>query len=199
MIPAAFAWPLFTNRAYACDTTLPATCTKANNMGWRYIWYGCGGLILLMSMARVLVIRLKETPKFLLGQNKDELVVSNLQGIAQKYNRPCSLTLEQLKACGPVISAHRSGLAEVWIHIRGLFATRKLGISTCLIWFSWLLIGLAYPLFYVFLPQYLESRGAKTGAGGPDKVWRNYFITNLVSIVGPIIAGYLCTTRLGRR
>lgn len=168
-------------------------------MGWRYIWYGCGGLILLMSMARVLVIRLKETPKFLLGQNKDELVVSNLQGIAQTYNRPCSLTLEQLKACGPVISAHRSGLGEVWIHIRGLFTTRKLGISTCLIWFSWVLIGLAYPLFYVFLPQYLESRGAKTGAGGPDKVWRNYFITNLVSIVGPIIAGYLCTTRLGRR
>lgn len=168
-------------------------------MGWRYIWFGCGGLILLMSIARITVIRLKETPKFLLGQNKDETVISTLREIADRYNRPCDLTLEQLQACGKVMSSHSSGLGESWIHVKGLFVTKKLALSTCLIWFSWTLIGLAYPLFYTFLPQYLQSRGAQIGAGGPNEVWRNYFITNLVSIVGPIIAGFLCQTRLGRR
>jgi len=199
LFPAAFAWPLFSNPKYTCDATLPALCTRANNMGWRYIWFGNGGLILLMSIARVTVVRLKETPKFMLGQGKDEEVVANLQGIAKKYNRPCSLTVEQLAACGTITSAHSGGLGETWIHVKGLFATRKLGISTLLIWFSWTLIGLAYPLFYVFLPQYLASRGAKTGAGSEYAVWRNYFISNSVSVFGPVLAGWMCTTRLGRR
>ena len=200
LFPAAFAWPLFSDSRFACDPDLPELCTKSNNMGWRYIWFGNGGLILLMSIARVTVIRLNETPKFMLGEGKDADVVANLQGIAKRYNRPCDLTIEQLTACGTITSAHRKGpLAETWVHIRGLFVTKKLGLSTSLIWFSWTLIGLAYPLFYVFLPQYLASRGAETGAGSQAEVWRDYFISNTIGIFGPILAGYMCTTPLGRR
>ena len=47
------------------------------------------------------------------------------------------------------ISAHASkkfSFNEVWMHLKGLFATKKLGFSTILIWWSWTLIGLAYPL-----------------------------------------------------
>lgn len=137
LFPAAFAWPLFSDSRFSCDPNLPETCTRANNQGWRYVWYGCGGLILLMSIARVTVIRLRETPKFLLGEGKDEEVVKGMQDMAKKYGRDCDLTLEQLQACGTVSSAHRSGLAETWFHIKGLFVTKKLGLSTGLIWFSW--------------------------------------------------------------
>lgn len=168
-------------------------------MGWRYVWFGCGGLILVMSIARVTVIRLRETPKYLLGQGKDEEIVTNLQYIAKRYNRRCDLTLQQLTSCGKVTQTRGKGLTESWFHIRGLFLTKKLGFSTCMIWFSWTLIGLAYPLFYVFLPQYLASRGAKTGAGSQNAIWRDYFISNAVGIFGPILAGWMCTTRLGRR
>ena len=189
LFPGAFAWPLFTNIKYACDTTLPESCIYENNKGWRYVWYGCGALVLAMSIARITVVRLRETPKFLLGEGKDEQIVETLQYLAKRYNRPCDLTVEQLSACGTVTSAHRSGLGESWIHIKGLFVTKKLGLSTCLIWFSWLLIGLAYPLFYVFLPQYLASRGANTGAGSPSAVWRDFFISNVAGIFGPILAG----------
>lgn len=97
-----------------------------------------------MSIARITIIRLRETPKFLLGEGKDEEVVKTFQDLSTKYNRPCSLTLAQLTACGTVNSAHkgkRYGFGEVAVHVRGLFATRRLGYSTCLIWFSWLLIG----------------------------------------------------------
>jgi hypothetical protein len=58
-----------------------------------------------MSLARIFVIRLKETPKFLVGEGKDAEVIENLRSIADKYNRPCSLTLEQLEACGENRSA----------------------------------------------------------------------------------------------
>lgn len=94
-----------------------------------------------MSVLRVTVINLKETPKFLLGQNRDEEVVETLQAIATKYNRPCSLTVEQLEACGTTLTTHTKGSkkniisgGEIWIHLKGLFLTRKLALSTCLIW-----------------------------------------------------------------
>lgn len=157
-----------------------------------------------MSMLRVTVIRFHETPKFSLCRNDDAHVVATLNTIAKKYNRPFSLTVAQLEACGTVHSAHssssRASWAELAVHYRGLFMTRTGGLSTALVWVSWALIGLAYPLFYIFLPEYLASRGADFGQPSPYITWRNYAITNSCGIPGPIIAGFLCRTRyLGRR
>lgn len=62
-------------------------------------------------------------------------------------------------------------------------------------------LGLAYPLYNVFLPQYLRSRGAETGDGSPSTTWRNYTLTNFSGIWGPVLAGYMCSSRWfwGRR
>jgi hypothetical protein len=101
----------------------------------------------------VTVIRLNETPKYLLAKGYDEEVVECFQKIAKKYDRPCSLTLEQLQDCGHIKSTYggsRYGFAEFMAHLRGLFQTKRLGISTSLIWLSWTLIGLAYPLVSLF-------------------------------------------------
>jgi hypothetical protein len=99
---------------------------------------------MVLSVLRVTVIRLKETPKFLLAKGQDQEVVNTFNYIAKKYNRHCSLTIEQLEACGPIKSTYgksRYGFSEFVAHLRGLFATKKLGISTGLIWLSWTLIG----------------------------------------------------------
>jgi hypothetical protein len=156
-----------------------------------------------MSILRITVIRLKETPKFLVGEGRDLEAVETLQFIAQKYNRPCSLTFEQLQACGS-ISQHREGkskwsLGEVTVHLKGLFSTKRIGISTSLIWLSWVLIGLAYPLYNVFLPQYLASRSAEFGQTSAYITWRNYTLVNFSGIWGPVLAGWMCQTRLGRK
>ncbi len=173
-------------------------------MGWRYVFWSCGGVVFVMSILRVTVIRLQETPKYLLARGQDELVIENLHGIAKRYNRPCSLTLEHLRACGDtnIKETHAKRLcsaAEIAVHFRGLFATKKIGLSTGLIWLSWMLIGLAYPLFQVFLPTYLASRGAKFGVLSNFITWRNYAFVNVSSIFGPVLAGFLARTRLGRR
>lgn len=127
------------------------------------MWFTNGALIFLLSILRITVIRLRETPKYLVGEGRDAEVVDTLQFIAKKYNRPCSLTIEDFQACGVTGSYLRRGSGaahakskfsfdEVGVHLTGLFSTKKLALSTSLIWFSWLLIGLAYPLFNVFLP-----------------------------------------------
>lgn len=157
-----------------------------------------------MSIARLTVIRLKETPKFLVGEGRDAECVETLQFIANKYNRPCSLTLEKMSACGTIdksatVGRNKWGLGGVWGHIKGLYSSRKIGISTTLIWLSWTLIGLAYPLYNVFLPKYLESRGAQFGQPSPYITWRNYTLVNFSGIWGPVLAGWMCGTRLGRK
>jgi hypothetical protein len=173
-------------------------------MGWRYVWYANGALVLAMSILRITVIRLKETPKFLVGEGRDEQLVKLLQGIAKKYNRECGLTLEKLEACNalqdqtrPSVTARpksKFSLVAIGSHLRGLFETRKIGLSTTLIWFSWFLIGLAYPLFNVFLPVYLETRGTKFNDGKPSTQWRNYTIVNACGIFGPLLAGAMCNS-----
>ncbi|KAL2784019.1 major facilitator superfamily domain-containing protein, partial [Aspergillus keveii] len=208
LIAGLFAWAFMPN--YSCADA--ASCTRDNNQGWRYVWYTSGAFVFVLSILRVTVVRLEETPKFLVSEGKDEKVVSVLQNIARKYNRPCSLTVERLSACGVTRTrnSNTSGskkswkiisLTELTFHLRGLYATKKMGLSTTLIWFSWLLIGLAYPLFNVFLPQYLASRGAQFGEDSPYITWRNYAITNMCGIFGPILAGYMCRSRWfwGRR
>ncbi|KAI4853046.1 hypothetical protein E4T44_01083 [Aureobasidium sp. EXF-8845] len=217
LVAGLFSWAFLPG--YSCATA--ATCTRANNMGWRYVWFANGALVFVMSLARIFVIKLKETPKFLVGEGNDAEVVETLQFLAKRYNRPCSLTLDQLEACGESRSASAircgsiltlcSGSTshsklktlpkEIGMHCRGLFATRRMGFSTSLIWFSWLLIGLAYPLYNVFLPTYLATRGAQFGEQSQSIYWRNYAIANLCSIPSPILAGFMCRSRFfwGRR
>ena len=116
--------------------------------GWRYVWYASGALVFVMSVLRITVINLRETPKYLLGQGRDADVVELLQWLAHKYHRSCSLTLAELESCGVIISSHSGQMfsfGEFKMHLRGLFLTKAIGVSTVMIWFSWTLIGLAYP------------------------------------------------------
>ena len=64
-----------------------------------------------------------------------------------------------------------------------------------------LLIGLAYPLYNVFLPIYIRTRGAQLGGLSDSEIWRNYAISNLSSIPSPILAGFMCKSKFfwGRR
>lgn len=120
-----------------------------------------GALMFVMSILRVLVVRLPETPKFLVTSGREEELVSMLRDLASKHGRTCSLTVAQLHACGSV-SGSEEGVTlqskgrhigkRLLGHLKGLFSTRKLALSTCLTWLSWALIGLGYPLFFLYLP-----------------------------------------------
>ncbi|CZT07596.1 related to synaptic vesicle transporter SV2 (major facilitator superfamily) [Rhynchosporium agropyri] len=208
-IAGFIAWGFLPPAKWSCSNPFDegglriSTCHKADNMGWRYVMYTSGAMVFVMSVARITVIRLKETPKYLLGEGKDEQLVADLQAMAARYNRPCSITVEILAACGKINSAHgksKFSISEITVHFRGLFLTKTLGLSTSLIWLSWTLIGLAYPLLYVFLSTYLASRGADFGVLSNYETWRNYALVNVSSIPGPMLAGWMCNWRfLGRK
>ncbi|KAF2856518.1 membrane transporter [Plenodomus tracheiphilus IPT5] len=211
LIAGFFAWAFLPNFSCQDPAIYPdaAPCTRANNQGWRYVWYSSGALVLIMSILRITIIRLKETPKFLVGEGRDAECVDTILYIANKYNRPCSLTLEKMQVCGTiddrgVSRGQKRGkwsgfVGQIGLHIKSLYATKRIGISTTLIWLSWTTIGLAYPMYNVFLPAYLSSRGASFGEPSPYTTWRNYTLVNFSGIWGPVLAGWMCGTRLGRK
>ncbi|KAF4471760.1 major facilitator superfamily transporter [Fusarium albosuccineum] len=194
------AWGFMTQSRWNCSAN--DNCGWSNNAGWRYVMFTCGALVFVLSVLRVTVIRLVETPKYLLANGRDADLVTYYQDQARKYNRPCSLTLDNLRACGQTRLKQREEktfiFSDIKGHVQGLFVSRKTTLSTILIWVSWAIMGLAYPLFYVFLPAYLSTR-VPGKAVSQFETYRNLTLTTVSGIPGPLIAGYLVTTRLGRK
>lgn len=163
---------------------------------------------MIASLLRLFVFKLDETPKYLISNGRDEEAVRVLQKIADKYNRPLSLTAEQLKECGEidmamVISERKMTFKEVWRatkhHISILFQTKLVGYSTTLVLLSWALIGMAYATFFNFLYIYIALHGGETGSS-PFIVYRNSTISYFVGIFGPMLGGWMCRyPKIGRR
>ena len=186
---------------FSCDSNIKP-CNRANNMGWRYLHFTCGASVLILAVLRIAVVRLAQTPKWLVNQNRDEEVIKILSEIAIKYDRPLSLTLQQLKEPGNVRHTDKSAWSGIRMrhHYSALFETRKLAWSTTLVIAIWFVLGLSTPLYVVFLPYYLASRGAAVGDNSNYIVWRNYAITHIVGLIAPVVAAFLVETKyIGRK
>lgn len=187
-------------------------CDSATNRGWRYCWYVNSGIVMGAALLRLFVLKLEETPKFLISVGKDEEALMAVQKLAKKYNRTCSLTLQDLKDCGEIEqtyfdynNAHsfREGLQQLYattkVNLRILFSNKLVIRSTSLILTSWLLIGISYSVFYNFLYIYIASHGGDTGSTN-YYVYRNATLDNFVGIFGPILGGFLIRIpKVGRR
>lgn len=200
-VTGLLAWVFMSNYSCAPDAA-PQTCTRADNMGWRYLYFTCGALVIVIALARVTVIKMTQTPRWLLSQNRDGELVKVLNNISTEYKRKHSLTVEQLREAGIVLHTEKS----VWsslrmkMHFKGLFQTRKLGWSTTVILCNWFVIGMVTPLYNVFLPFYLKSRGADVGDDSNYTTWRDYAINQIAGLAGPVVAAGLVEAKfVGRR
>jgi hypothetical protein len=201
MITGFLAWGFMSNFSCAPDAT-PETCTRQDNMGWRYLHFTSGALVLIMALVRVLLFKMVQSPRWLLTQNRDEELISILDNISAKHGRSHILTLKQLQDEGVVANTETSvwSATRLKMHFKGLFQSRKLGWSTTVIMANWFVIGMVSPLYSVFLPFYLKSRGAVTGDGSNYQTWRDYAVNQVAGLVGPIVAAVLVETRsVGRR
>lgn len=172
------AWALIP--PFSCDTALAACsltngvqpcCESRDNRGWRYFIAALGVLTLFMFACRFFLFRLFESPKFLLSRGREEEAVSVVQSIAHHNGATTWLTADVLEElAGDTIDDGRPKLTVLEINkrnlskyslqkVESLFIDWKLGTTTILLWFIWATIGMGYPLFNAFLPQYLEHVG----------------------------------------
>lgn len=166
---------------FSCQTGA-TSCTRADNMGWRYLLITLGGLTLLLWFVRFFVFRFYESPRYLIGRGRDEEAVEVIHKIAMFNGRAdrCTLTVEDLHKAAQVGPTRDSPAREVGSdytppeaetidakrnkrllsgsshlsssHIKALFATRKMAWSTSLLILIWGTIGLASTLYNSFLP-----------------------------------------------
>ncbi|KAI9682203.1 MAG: hypothetical protein M1817_000257 [Caeruleum heppii] len=209
LVASLIAWALIPN--FSCNSELPSCgnagpgvecCGKSNNMGWRYFVLVLGAITMLMFICRFFLFHLFESPKFLLSRGRQAEAVATVHGMAYKNGSKTWLTEEILNEIGgdpEVVSKTKMSTGEIVKRqlsafskerVAPLFATQKLGITTALVWFCWTTIGMGYPLFNAFLPQYLANAGASDAPTPTSIVYRNYAITSIVGVPGSIIGCY---------
>ncbi|KAI0896771.1 membrane transporter [Annulohypoxylon nitens] len=180
--------------------------------GWRYFITTIGLITFGMFLIRYAMFRVFESPKYLLSQGRQSEAVAVVHGIAYRNGKMTWLTEEILDAVADVEGTERASARVSTTNIikqnltsfsfgriRPLFQNRKLGTATLLIWFCWSTIGLGYPLFNAFLPQYL-SHGGSGGSisdegmvaydAASSETYRNYAIISVVGVPGSLLAAY---------
>lgn len=205
VVATLIAWPILSNLSCQQNTV----CHRADNMGWRYFIIAMGGISLIEFVIRFVFFTVFESPKYLMGKGLDEEAVRIVHEVARRNGKTSDLTVEDLKACDPEgtgieTDAHAAVTRKLsklnLTHVRSLFATRKLAISTSLIIFIWALIGLGFPLYNAFLPYIQATRGAKFHDGSTYITYRNSLIIAVLGVPGALLGGLLVEIpRFGRK
>ncbi|KDN52949.1 MFS general substrate transporter [Tilletiaria anomala UBC 951] len=106
-----------------------------------------------------------------------------------------------------------TGLADFWARYTHLFEPHWRR-TTILVWAIWTLVSLAFTIFNVFLPKFLEARlgaGGRGNGGTPNAapgsdgglqsrkdVMQDYLLYALASVPGSLLGAWMIETRLGR-
>lgn len=184
--------------------------------GWRYFIVTIGIATFAMFIFRFFVFRLLESPKFLLNKGRQDEAVAVVHGIAFRNNRKTWLTSKilddvaaeddddhDIPAAPEPVRPSQGFLKDKLRSISGerlrpLFKTRTLGMATSLVWFCWATIGMGYPLFNAFLPQYFSRQPGSDPSAVADETstisdttYRNYAITSVMGVPGSLLAAYL--------
>ncbi|KAJ7224512.1 MFS general substrate transporter [Mycena pura] len=195
LLISLLAWPLIAN--FSCSPSAPS-CSKADNMGWRYLLFILGALTLIFSVIRFFVFNLLESPRFLVGIGRDQSAVDVIHKMAAYNSTTTTLSLEDLTGVEKRVDENganpRPLLSQTSIfttsHIRTLFSTRKMALSTSLLIALWGIIGLASTLYNNFLPFLLANRGAQFGDASLNITYRNQVILSVIGVPGAFLAGW---------
>ena len=217
LIASLIAWGFIPNYSCAtellsCNVSAPPCCARAQNMGWRYFNLTLGACTFVMFVLRFFFFHLYESPKFLLSRGRQADAVATVYGIAHANGQKTWLTVEVLNEVGGYPeegTGAKLSTSEIVKRFFGkfskerigpLFGTKRLGIMTALIWFCWTTIGMGYPLFNAFLPQYLQNAGKDQPLTPTNIVYRNYAITSIIGVPGSILAAFTVDIKyIGRK
>ncbi|OCK99228.1 MFS general substrate transporter [Cenococcum geophilum 1.58] len=207
------AWPFVTKYSCSRSDVLAGSCVYQNNLGWRYSLWTYGAFNLPMVVARFL-FHLKETPKYLLGRERDEDAVEVIQKVASRNGKETWLKVEDLQridteltqSTPPVLNSPAKTILKRKLakfepsKVKALFCTPKMAISTTLILIVWSMVGMSYVLFNSFLPFYLQMKGSQTGSSSTDTLFRTLVIQSVCGIPGAILSGVASEIKiLGRK
>ncbi|KAK7402685.1 hypothetical protein QQX98_011548 [Neonectria punicea] len=188
------AWPLLVN--FGCPSgSTPDNCSRKDNMGWRYLYIALGGLCLIMSLIRSFVLRSQESPRWLISCGRIPEAVGVLNTISSTNGSDYTVSVDQFIPVPEQTNKETLSVRENVRRAAKLFSGPKQArLMACLV-VMWMLIGIAYPLYTVFLPYYLAAHGADLGDGSAYSTYRDWTVSSAVGVAGPFVAMYMVSLK----
>lgn len=185
-----------------------------------------GGIAICLGLIRIIAFKIPESPKYLLSHGRDADAVAAVNYIAKFNRKPQNLTLEMLQEIDngvrgsstasqsaqpvdeltptpsklPLMTIIKENFKDFsFDSFSRLFSGRKMAQHSSVTFLIWLTIGVAYSLYFAFIPSYVAQKASYSANNSFDYTYMVYCIVSSVGIVGPISAGFLVETRFGRR
>lgn len=210
---------------WSCPEDLPQPCDMSTqNNGWRIMLFTISVTTIVLLLLRSLWLKLPETPKFLMSQDRHHETIIVLQDIAKingghvhidKDELPCNSTLRRRnsatendidndedqateigeEASHMLLATGQHGVDEIITEeteektkAMQLLLSPQWRLTTLLIWAIWTFTAVAYTMFNVFLPKYLETLGFE-GEAVPTRaqVYWDYMIYSLAGVPGSVV------------
>ncbi|KAF2760823.1 MFS general substrate transporter [Pseudovirgaria hyperparasitica] len=230
-IPSHSCSPNFTagdDALPSCRNVVDGTpcCTKASNMGWRYVMYTTGAISLAVFALRFVIFNFRESPKFLIYRGHDEKAIRVLEQVADFNGSSCTLSMADFDTLSrthspptpssistiPIlshstntttspstISRLRLNLLSEAHRLALLFSTPTMTRLTLLVWLTYICDFSAFTITGTYLPRILALKNAHL-----DKsltyTYRSYIYIYLPAILGVAVAASLYRApRVGRK
>ncbi|KAJ3288123.1 hypothetical protein HDU79_005094 [Rhizoclosmatium sp. JEL0117] len=219
LFTASIAWKLIPIGSCPSDLSSPCDISGGQNWAWRATLRILAVSTVAMVIARLLCVKMLESPKFLLSVGRPDDAervlmdlgkVNGYEGQIPRLPRQVTAStdgygviIEEKQTLVQVIQRlYRDSHENVLLGSKLLLSlfedeTRK---TTVLVFAIWSFISLGYTMFNGFLPIFLAS--TPDGSSPPisiDETYRNYFILAIMGIPGSIAGMYLIDTWMGRR
>ncbi|KAH9882122.1 hypothetical protein J1614_001294 [Plenodomus biglobosus] len=203
----------------ACSVvpTEGSCCSKADNMGWRYLLFTLGGVTLVAFLLRSVIFRFQESPKFLVYRGKDAKAVDVIHNIAHYNGQTCELSLDEFKALErefdlaqsrkSVLGSCAVQLEVSWIgrlrlegdRFRLLFSSFEMTRLTLLVWLTYICDYWGFTVAGSYLPQILALKNGALNLS-LDYTYRSYIYIYIPGVFG-VLLGTLAyrAPRIGRK
>ncbi|KAK4547243.1 hypothetical protein LTR36_000898 [Oleoguttula mirabilis] len=198
------------NSLPACSTVAAGTacCTRASNMGWRYLMFTLGAVTLGVFILRFGVFNFQESPKFLVYRGHDDKAIAVLQHIAKVNKRACgvskadfeALTTEEhsLTSASELLGA---GKAQTQASVREkisiefaryglLFKGWQMTRLTILIWLTYICDFWGFTLAGTYLPTVLAIKNGAISLS-LKFTYRSYIAIYAPGIVGVVLGALM--------
>lgn len=182
-------------------------CRKADNYGWRYTMFTLGAITMAVFVARFVVFRFQESPKFLLYRGKDEEAVKVLQYIAKYNKKECHISQEAFMELEDDSASSSSGgssrpvlgsgvhqkeaslKTKVKLELeryKFLFSSFTMARFTIMVWVTYMWDYWGFTIAGSFLPTILLRKGTDLGLT-TDDTYRSFIYIYIFGIPGVLL------------
>ncbi|THX18698.1 MFS general substrate transporter [Aureobasidium pullulans] len=180
-------------------------CTRASNMGWRYLMFTLGAITLSIFFLRFVVFNFQESPKFLVYRGKDQEAIEVLQTISKFNKRQSSLTMEDFRSlhvdgavhstAGLLGAGDEQETLSFWGKLKlefsrygMLFSSKSASYLTILVWLTYIMDFWGFTLAGGYLPSIIAAKNVVINRD-LKHTYRSYVYIYLPGIVGVLLGG----------